>query len=33
MRGIEDAKNGRMVDMNIDFSQFLDDEDKEHVKD
>jgi hypothetical protein len=22
MRGIEDAKNGRIVDVNIDFSQF-----------
>lgn len=28
MRGIEDAKNGRIVDVDIDFSQFLDDEDK-----
>lgn len=26
-KGIEDAKNGRLVDMNIDFSQFLDEED------
>ena len=33
MRGIEDVKNGRIVDMNIDFSQFLDDEDKEDVQD
>lgn len=27
MRGIEDAKNGRIVDADIDFSQFLDDKD------
>lgn len=33
MRGIEDAKNGRVVDVGIDFSKFLDDEDKEHVHD
>lgn len=33
MRGIEDAKNGRIVDMNIDFSQFLDAEDEKHVQD
>lgn len=33
IRGIEDAKNGRIVDMNIDFSQFLDEEDKKHVQD
>jgi predicted RNA-binding protein YlxR (DUF448 family) len=26
-RGIEDAKNGRIVDLDIDFSKFLDDED------
>lgn len=33
MRGIEDAKNGRIVDMDIDFSQFLEDEDKNNVQD
>jgi hypothetical protein len=32
-RGIEDAKNGHIVDVDIDFSQFLDDEDKKHVQD
>lgn len=32
-RGIEDAKNGRIIDMDIDFSKFLDDEDKKHVQD
>jgi len=30
-RGIEDAKNQRIVDVDIDFSAFLDDEDKKHV--
>lgn len=33
MRGIEDAKAGRVVDIDIDFSQFLEKEDKEHVRD
>jgi hypothetical protein len=33
MRGIEDAKNGRIVDVDIDFSQFLEDEDIKHVHD
>lgn len=33
MRGIEDAKNGRVVDVDIDFSQFLDEEEKKHVQD
>lgn len=33
MRGIEDAKNGRIVDVGIDFLQFLDNEDKKHVHD
>lgn len=28
LRGIEDAKKGRVVDVDIDFSQFLDEEDK-----
>lgn len=28
MRGIEDAKNGNIVDLDIDFSQFLDNDDK-----
>lgn len=32
MRGIEDAKNRRIIDADIDFSQFLDDEDKNHVQ-
>ncbi|MEI8124539.1 MAG: hypothetical protein WCG42_02150 [Parachlamydiaceae bacterium] len=32
-RGIEDAENGRIVDVDIDFSQFLDDEDKNRVQD
>ncbi|MBN9377907.1 MAG: hypothetical protein BGO14_00285 [Chlamydiales bacterium 38-26] len=32
MRGIEDAKSGRIIDVDIDFSQFLD-EDKNHVQD
>ena len=26
MRGIEDAKAGRLVDVDIDFSQFIDEE-------
>lgn len=33
MRGIEDAKSGRIIDVDIDFFQFLDDEDKNHVQD
>lgn len=33
MRGIEDAKTGRIVDVDIDFSQFLDKDDKKHVRD
>lgn len=33
MRGIKDAENGRIVDVDIDFSQFLDEEDKKHVQD
>jgi hypothetical protein len=33
MIGLEDAKNGRIVDVDIDFSQFVDDEDKNHVQD
>lgn len=33
IRGIEDAKNGRIVELDIDFTQFLDDEDKKHVQD
>lgn len=32
MRGIEDAKNGRITDLDVDFSQFLDDEDKKNVR-
>ena len=33
LRGIEDAKAGRIVGVDFDFSQFLDEEDKEHVQD
>lgn len=33
MRGIEDAKAGRIVDVDIDFTQFLDEEDKKNVQD
>lgn len=32
MRGIEDAKAGRIVDMDIDFSQFLEKKDKKNVR-
>ncbi len=32
MRGMEDAKEGRIVDVDIDFTEFLDDEDKDHVQ-
>lgn len=33
MRGIEDAKAGRIVYVDIDFSQFLDEEDRKNVQD
>lgn len=33
MRGIEDAKEERLVELDVDFSQFLEDEDKNHVQD
>lgn len=33
LRGIEDAKAGRIVDLNIDFSQFLTDKEKSNVQD
>lgn len=33
MRGLDDAKEGRIVDSDIDFTEFLDDEDKENVQD
>lgn len=33
LRGIEDAKNERILNVDIDFSQFLDDEDKKYVQD
>ena len=33
MRGIDDAKQGRTVDLDIDFSQFVDNEDKENAQD
>lgn len=33
MRGIEDAKNGRIVDVDIDFSQFIDDKNEQHIHD
>jgi hypothetical protein len=33
MRGIEDAKKGRIVEVDENFSKFLDDEDKKHVRD
>lgn len=32
LRGMEDAKAGRIVDLDFDFSQFLDKEDKKHVQ-
>jgi len=33
IRGIEDAEKGRIVDVDIDFSQFLDKEDRDSVQD
>lgn len=33
MRGLDDAKHGRLVDLDIDFSQFLDEDEKKHVHD
>jgi predicted RNA-binding protein YlxR (DUF448 family) len=32
MRGMEDAKESLIVDLDIDFTKFLEDEDKEHVQ-
>ncbi len=31
MRGMDDAKENRIVDLDIDFSEFIDYENKEHV--
>lgn len=33
MRGIKEAEEGHISQVDIDFSQFLDDEDKKHVRD
>lgn len=33
MRGIDDAKKGRIVEMDIDFSKFVDEEDSHDIQD